>query len=74
MDAEEVDARLENLENQVAKLQRQLARVTPHFSCQTCGEADAEPEHTCPFALEIHGDEVKCNCCTGCEDDCSQSI
>jgi hypothetical protein len=42
-------------------------------SC-TCGSDWAE-EHTCPFAVEIHGDhESLCNCCEACEHECCMSI
>jgi hypothetical protein len=43
--------------------------------CECCGKNPAEPLHTCPFAVEIYGDEKQmCNCCDTCENQCCQDI
>ena len=39
-----------------------------------CGEP-GEPEHTCPYAEDIHGDHATlCRCCGHCEHECAMDI
>ena len=43
--------------------------------CDNCEANDAEPEHACPYSLELHLGVVNpCNCCAACEQQCKQSI
>lgn len=30
--------------------------------------------HTCPFKMEIHGDDTWCNCCNNCADACRVEV
>jgi hypothetical protein len=39
----------------------------------SCGN-DAEEEHTCPYAEELHGDETLCTCCYECQHQCAMDI
>lgn len=42
--------------------------------CQHCQIRHAEPEHTCPYAEEIHSDDRPCNCCDECVKECTYDI
>lgn len=40
-----------------------------------CGVNPAEPDHSCPYAEEIHQDyESRCNCCDVCAQNCADDI
>lgn len=43
-------------------------------SCDRCNSPSFEL-HTCPFAVDIHGDyESLCNCCENCTHQCAMDI
>lgn len=43
--------------------------------CGRCLKVVSGDMHTCPFKEEIHDDYATlCNCCDGCQRDCSQDI
>ena len=47
---------------------------TRRVSLCRCG-SPGEPSHTCPYAVDIHGDyEWTCNCCDGCTGECAADI
>lgn len=43
--------------------------------CPKCQKNEAQDDHTCPFAGDIHDDhETLCNCCDQCTQDCADDI
>jgi len=39
-----------------------------------CGKP-GKPDHTCPFAEDVHDDDVsQCNCCDSCQHECAMDI
>ena len=42
--------------------------------CSRCKENHAEQLHTCPYQVEIHGNEGLCDCCSQCIGDCQEDI
>ena len=43
--------------------------------CPSCGKREATEPHTCPFQVEINGDEeTLCECCSECEGECAMDI
>jgi len=43
--------------------------------CQSCHEAPATEQHTCPYAAELGDDhETLCNCCDDCAHQCAMDI
>lgn len=47
----------------------------PKELCEHCHKNDAEADHTCPYAADIHDDyETLCNCCEDCQYECAQDI
>lgn len=39
-----------------------------------CG-GPGEPDHSCPYAEDVHGDTTKvCNCCDECRNECIMDI
>lgn len=43
--------------------------------CSRCETNNAESEHICPYEKEVHNDNViLCNCCSSCENYCSDEI
>jgi len=43
-------------------------------TCQNCGNAPAEPEHPCPYAEDILGEDILCTCCDECSQNCMDAI
>lgn len=42
--------------------------------CEKCGQP-GQPEHPCPFNLEVHNDDkTLCNCCPECQAECAKGI
>lgn len=40
-----------------------------------CGAFVAQPDHLCPFALDVHDDnETMCSCCDRCAGECAADI
>ena len=42
--------------------------------CGRCKTEQAIPDHTCPYAQEIHNDDKLCNCCDDCQYNCAMEI
>jgi hypothetical protein len=42
--------------------------------CSQCHIWPAIPEEPCPYALDVNGEEVLCDCCQYCRDECAMDI
>ena len=42
--------------------------------CSRCEENHAEQLHTCPYQVEIHGNDGLCDCCVECVGECQLDI
>lgn len=43
--------------------------------CERCNKNSADEKHSCPYQDEIHNcNELFCNCCESCYDECIKSI
>ena len=45
---------------------------TPPVECPKCGQPGTTG--TCPYAVEIQGDDKECNCCDDCRAACAEEI
>lgn len=46
-----------------------------HCMCPGCNALPAQELHPCPFQADVHNDSTYlCNCCVGCQQDCSDAI
>lgn len=43
-------------------------------TCYHCGGEPAAEPHECPYASEINGNDRKCNCREGCQQECAWDI
>ncbi len=46
----------------------------PKNVCKGCYVNEGNGKHTCPFKIEITGNDEKCNCCDECRSGCCQEI
>lgn len=44
-----------------------------YVECSKCGSKDGYYE-SCPYAMDIHGTDEECDCCTDCRNDCAADI
>lgn len=43
--------------------------------CYWCEERPAEPEHQCPFSMDVwNDDEHLCTCCNECTKACAEDV
>ncbi len=67
----EDEAMAKGIEAGPKSAQRFEAVVTK--TCPRCNPA-ANDEHTCPFEMEIHDEDIPCKCCDDCRHQCAMDI
>lgn len=59
-----------HLKKMISKIKQCL-----QINCTRCGNNPAEVSHTCPFSVEIAGDDERlCDCCNECTNECAMDI
>lgn len=43
-------------------------------TCPTCTGPKAAEPHPCPYAEEVNGDSMPCECCEHCESECGRDV
>lgn len=41
--------------------------------CSACNINPSEPD-SCPYSYEIDGEDIICDCCESCREECGESI
>lgn len=63
---------VEEIAHQLSEIIAEHERSAEPVKCK-CGSTPNE-DHTCPFKLEINGNDDLCNCCDSCRHECAMDI